>query len=196
MFAAFFDGASLGLGAAIPIGPVNLLIMSAALISFRSGLVVGFGAITADLIYLGLILFGLFNLSDLMMDIVSFLGALFMFFMAFIIFKNRNNKLKESKFASSSCIKTYMGGFLLTLLSPYTIAFWVSASTFASRHAENAPYMIAGLVVATLGWVVALPFFVYKSRGVLSAKVIKIFATVSAIIMMQIGIRLAASLIQ
>lgn len=196
MIGSFIDGLVLGIGAAVPIGPVNLLIMAAALTSLRSGLMVGFGAVTADLFYLGLILFGLLNVPDFVMDLIAVFGSIFMVFMAYVVFKNRNMKLKQSRFIAGGSLRTFINGLLITLLNPYTIAFWVSASSFASSQGENTPFVVLGIAISTVAWVVFLPTFVYKSRGVLSAKVIEIFAIISALILVQIGIRLVIELFQ
>lgn len=188
---------ALGFSAAVPIGPVNLLIMAASLQSMRSGMIVGFGALSADIVYLSLILFGIFAYigTPLFIDFVSFFGAIFMFFMAWIVFVKRNSSFEKTSFAPRNCITTYLNGFLITLLSPYTIAFWVSASSFASREASSSFAMIAGMICAILLWILVLPLFVHKTRGAISPKIAKIFAVVSSLIMAWIGARLALSLL-
>ena len=55
---AFLQGLLLGFSAAVPIGPVNVMIMSAAINSFRSAFAIGLGAMSADVAYLLLLAFG------------------------------------------------------------------------------------------------------------------------------------------
>ena len=56
---ALIEGFLLGIGAAIPIGPINILIMNRALKSYPHAVATGVGAMSADGLYLILILFGM-----------------------------------------------------------------------------------------------------------------------------------------
>ncbi|MCR2095221.1 LysE family transporter, partial [Campylobacter upsaliensis] len=53
------DGVLLGIGVAVPFGPVNLLILSYALSSFKKAFFLGLGALVADAFYLLLLSFGI-----------------------------------------------------------------------------------------------------------------------------------------
>lgn len=190
---SFFEGVMLGLGAAVPIGPVNLLIMGAALTRFGSGLLIGLGAMSADVTYLLLIVFGVFAAfgTPLFLDAVSLLGGLFLLSLAWLIFSKRNQPLNAAAFAPGGVFKTWLQGYLVTLLSPYTIAFWVSASTFATtHHAQDTAWMLGGMIAAIGLWIVFLPAFVYRSRGLLSPRLVRVFALLSSAVLVWIGARL------
>ena len=60
MAEAFVEGFVLGLGAAVPLGPVNILIMTNALKNYKNAVSIGFGAMSADITYLTLVIFGMF----------------------------------------------------------------------------------------------------------------------------------------
>jgi L-lysine exporter family protein LysE/ArgO len=64
MLTIFFQGFLFGLGAAVPLGPVNILIMNTALKNYKAAVSIGFGALSADLSYLLLIIFGLVTFLD------------------------------------------------------------------------------------------------------------------------------------
>lgn len=44
MIASLLSGISLGFGAAVPLGPINILIMTNALRSYKSAVAIGLGA--------------------------------------------------------------------------------------------------------------------------------------------------------
>lgn len=187
----------LGLGAAVPIGPVNLLVMGAALHSFRSGLLIGLGAMSADVTYLLLLSMGIFALigTPLFLDAVSLAGGIFLLWLALIIFSRRNAPPSAAFFAPGGVFKTWLRGYLITLLSPYTIAFWVSASTFAAaHHLHNTLWMLLGMMTAIGAWIVFLPAFIYRSRGLLSPRSVRVFAWVSSLALVWIGARLLLKL--
>lgn len=190
---SFFEGLMLGFGAAVPIGPVNLLIMGASLTRFGSGLLIGLGAMTADITYLLLIVFGIFALigTPLFLDAVSLIGGLFLLSLAWLIFSKRNQPLNAAAFAPGGVFKTWLEGYLVTLLSPYTIAFWVSASTFAAtHHTQDTAWMLGGMMLAIGAWIVFLPAFIYRSRGLLSPKLVRGFALLSSAVLVWIAARL------
>ncbi len=55
---SFWEGIILGFGASVPIGPINVLIMSYALRSYSKAFAIGAGAMSADITYLLFVLFG------------------------------------------------------------------------------------------------------------------------------------------
>ena len=61
MFKSLLDGILLGIGVAVPFGPVNLLILSYALSSFKKAFFLGLGALVADAFYLLLLSFGILH---------------------------------------------------------------------------------------------------------------------------------------
>ncbi|CAA6802363.1 MAG: Lysine exporter protein (LYSE/YGGA), partial [uncultured Sulfurovum sp.] len=64
MLNSLIEGFLLGLGAAVPLGPINILIMNHALKNYKSAVAIGFGAMSADMVYLFIILLGLATFLD------------------------------------------------------------------------------------------------------------------------------------
>ena len=56
MFISFIEGFLLGMGAAIPLGPFNILIMNQAIRYYKSAVSIVFGALSAYILYLSMIL--------------------------------------------------------------------------------------------------------------------------------------------
>ncbi|CAA6812978.1 MAG: Transporter, LysE family [uncultured Sulfurovum sp.] len=175
MLNSLLEGFLLGLGAAVPLGPINILIMNHALKSYKSAVSIGFGAMSADMIYLLLILLGVATvLNNTFFTIgLGILGSLFLAYMAYSIFKGRHNSLdKSEKIASKkSLIKYYLQGLVLTGLNPYTIAFWLSIAGYTVNQNLNPIFTVVGMFCAILLWITLMPYLVHKSKHKISAKV-------------------------
>ncbi len=126
----------MGLGAAVPLGPINILIMNEAVKKYKNGVMIGLGAMSSDIMYLFLIIFGLiafFN-QPYILNSLSLFGGAFLIYLAYAIFKNRDAKIGKPKenIKDSSVIKLYAKGFVLTAINPYTIGFWLSVSGYVA----------------------------------------------------------------
>lgn len=190
MIISFVQGFMLGLGAALPLGPINILIMNAALSNNKKGTAIGLGAMSADITYLALILFGIvkFLNSAVVLDTIGLFGSAFLMYLAYLIYKNRNQSIETKKEDTSNnskkgYAKLYISGYLLTFLSPYTIAFWISVAGFTSSGGLNPTVTIVGLLCAITLWITLMPYFVYKSKHRISQKVSYWIAVGSAIVL-------------
>ncbi|CAA6803389.1 MAG: Transporter, LysE family [uncultured Sulfurovum sp.] len=175
MLHSLLEGFLLGLGAAVPLGPINILIMNHALKNYKSGVAIGFGALSADLLYLSLILLGVATILNHASIIVSLgiLGSLFLAYMAYLVFQGRNNSLDTSDklVSKKSLLKNYFQGFVLTGLNPYTIAFWLSIAGYVANQDLNPMFSIVGMFCAIFLWITIMPYFVHKSKHRISTQV-------------------------
>ena len=184
MFASFFQGLMLGFGVAVPFGPMNILILSNALKSFKNAFFLGLGAMSADIFYFCLLLFGLLKFlnSELIHKILAIFGFCFLTYLAFLSIRTKPNnlELKESK-DNENIFKIFFKGFFLNLSNPYIISFWLSISSFLSKEKY---YLVLGfgLFIAILIWVFCLSFFVSKFADKFNAKVLFYINLVSALI--------------
>jgi L-lysine exporter family protein LysE/ArgO len=192
MLNSFIEGFLLGLGAALPLGPINILIMNHALKSYGSAVAIGFGAMSADMVYLLLILLGITTLLESATFTVGLglLGTLFLAYMAYAIFSSRHNNLsKTQKIASpelvslKSLIKHYLQGLILTGVNPYTLAFWLSIAGYVANQALNPLFTLVGMFCAILLWITVMPYFVHQSKHKISAKVSYYISMGSAMIL-------------
>ena len=184
---SILQGFIFGLGAAVPIGPVNILIMDRAIRNYKSAVAIGAGALSADILYLVLILFGLmtfFN-NPIFLDILGIFGSAFLLFIAYEIFKGRNKKLEKASLQidNKTLLKSYIGGFFLTLLNPYTIAFWISVASFTNSSEEVDYFIIVGMIGAILIWIICMPYLVHRSKHKISNKVSYYIAVLSSLIL-------------
>ena len=182
MLESFIEGFLLGIGASVPLGPINILIMSYALRQYSLGVAIGAGAMSADMSYLLLIIFGLFYLvqSPTLQLITAVIGSLFLLYLAWQIFQSQaeNIDIKNSK--DSSILRNYLKGYTLTLLNPYTILFWLSVSSYIATKNLNPFTTILGLLSAISLWITLMPWLIHKTKHLFSQKIIKLFSIVSA----------------
>lgn len=180
----FLQGILLGFTVAVPVGPINLLIMNEAIKSYKNSCLIGFGAMSADVTYLIFIIFGLsvYLKNTDFLNWLTFGGALFLFFIAYSIFKQRNEPIRKIHVdVKRSWIKYYIKGYALTLVSPYTVLFWLSIATLSIRT-EHPGFIIGGMLFAILLWITLMPYFIFKTKHLISQKIYSKIALVSAFV--------------
>jgi L-lysine exporter family protein LysE/ArgO len=191
---SILQGFLFGLGAAVPVGPVNIIIMDRAIRNYKSAVAIGAGALSADILYLVLILLGLmtfFN-NPIFLNMLGILGSAFLLFVAYMIFNGRNKELEKSPLEvdSKTLLKSYISGFFLTLLNPYTIAFWISVASFTNTSDEVDYFVIVGMISAILMWIILMPYLVHRSKHKISNKLSYYIAVFSSLILAGFSISL------
>lgn len=198
-FLPFFEGFLLGIGAAVPIGPINILIMNEALKSQKRATMIGFGAMSADITYLFFVIFGLISIFDdsNLVKIFGIIGVAILGYFAFLIFSSNapKSQIQDMTLKISSLPKLYTKGFILTIFNPYTIAFWLSVASYIVTKQLDFVLMLSGMFLAILIWIVAMPYFVHKVQHKISPKINKIINFTSALILVGFAISLLVHLI-
>jgi len=195
---SFFEGFLLGLGAAVPLGPINILIINEAIKEYKGAVMIGLGAMSSDVIYLFLIMFGLvaFFKQAFILNALSFFGAIFLIYLAYTIFKSREAKQKTSStYKKSSYSKLYVKGLTLTFINPYTIGFWLSASGFVASKELEMFVTLFGMLSAIVLWITIMPYLVHKSKHRISPRVFYWINTVSALILLGFGLAMFLKLL-
>ena len=184
---SFITGILLGLGVAIPIGPLNILIMNYSLSSFGRGFALGMGAMSADILYFVLLSLGVLVVFDntWIFKSIAIFGAIFLLYMAWTCYKNASKMLAKISCAErgESLLACYLKGLGLNSINPFIIGFWLSLSSVV---VSSANWMIAalGVLLALFAWVVGLSLVTSLARRIISAKVARIFSYVSAVLML------------
>ena len=199
MILSFLEGFLLGLGAAVPIGPVNILIMNEAIKNYKDAVTIGIGAMSADITYLLLIVFGLIayiNQTEIL-NALSLFGGFFLIYIAYFIFKNRDKKVDTpvEKVVNLSTYKLFTKGYVLTFMNPYTVAFWLSVSSYVATKELNVFITLLGMFSAILLWITIMPYIIHKSKHRVSAGSSRWISIVSSIIFFVFGIIMFAKLI-
>ena len=172
---AFLQGLMLGFSAAVPLGPVNVMIMGAAINSFRSAFAIGLGAMSADVAYLLLLAFGVLGYlqGEIIEKIIGAFGFCYLAYISYVIFKNADKPIRaQAQGVQANFTKNYAKGLFVTLVNPYTVSF------------ENAGAVVAGLVAAIFIWIASMPFAVHKSAKFISQNVAKWINYVCSVILL------------
>ena len=184
---SFITGILLGLGVAIPIGPLNILIMNYSLSSFGRGFALGMGAMSADILYFVLLSLGVLVVFDnpWIFKSIAIFGAIFLLYMAWACYKNASKMLAKisNTERGESLLACYLKGLGLNSINPFIVGFWLSLSSVV---VSSANWMIAalGVLLALFAWVVGLSLVTSLARRIISAKVARIFSYVSAVLML------------
>jgi threonine/homoserine/homoserine lactone efflux protein len=150
---AILLGIALGFSLTIPPGPMNALIASQTVRSLRSGILTGFGAMSADFVLL-LVVYALRSVVDLSSFVryIYLLGAVVMVLFGIrLLLRQRTAAAVES-----SVIQTYSQGVLVGLTNPFQILWWLTAGlAFAYL---GGVVLFVGLFAAIAVWVVSFPY--------------------------------------
>lgn len=151
-------GLLVGWGVAIPIGPMNLEIIRRNLtFGWPSGLSFGLGICAADVTYLLLLNAGalVWFMHSQWMGVIGVLGSLVLFWFAYQTFTMPPATYALSRQAPEALWRQVRDGYLLTLLSPFTILFWASMSSqiaVSSQGAKSMVWMVLGVMSGTVSW--------------------------------------------
>lgn len=187
-------GILLGLGAAIPIGPVNLEMIRRNLHYGSSfGVALGLGASAADITYLILLCLGAFSLLEypLVLRVIGFLGSLILGWFALLAFRSGTSQAKKHK-VPRAVWKHFIEGYGITLINPYTILFWASVtsqiSLAASLHENILILAGLGVIIGTVSWVFFLNLIIHITRHRLNTTAIKWLNYIGGIILLGFAI--------
>ena len=187
-------GILLGMGAAIPIGPVNLEIIRRNLrYGTPYGIMMGLGACGADIIYLSLLCVGALALLQYpdVLRVLGVVGSLILAWFAIMAF--RSKPLSENEKNSQPSLLRYgLEGFFITLINPYTILFWASISTQLSLAAFSARSVMLfagmGVIIGTVSWVLFLNGLLHFTRHRLKPRTIQWLNYIGGIILMSFAV--------
>ena len=168
--ALFAQGVALGLGAAVPIGPVNVQIARHVLRGgFAAGFAVGCGAVTVDVLYAVLASIGVQRVATIAAINwpLRILGILLLAHLGLQCFRSereawRLDPITGGAMPRSTALRRprlYATGVLMTLLNPMTLAFWFIAvpslaGSVAQGERRNLPIVCIGVFAGTVSWVV------------------------------------------
>lgn len=162
--ALLVTGIACGLGAAIPIGPVNVEIARRSLRSgFRAGAAIGLGAVTVDVAYSCLYAIGAQNVATL----PAIYWTLAVVGIALLIYLGVSSLWEAWKGSENSRLETpskpvllggYGTGLLMTATNPMTLAFWFSvlpalAGRISEHPRRDLPIICLGVFLGAMTWV-------------------------------------------
>lgn len=133
---------------------MNALIAGRSTVSLRSGILTGFGAMSADLV-LGAVVFALRSVVDLsaIVRYVYVVGAVVMVYLGYRLLTRA--RAAAAPVEAPEGIRTYTQGLAIGLSNPYQIVWWLTAG-LAFAYLGGLPLYMA-LFGAVLIWVLAFP---------------------------------------
>lgn len=168
----FAAGVLLGLGAAIPIGPVNLEIARRAItFGFPSAVCLGLGAVSIDVVYALLAVTGVSvaSGSPYVFYPLALAGTLFLSFLGISSLRSARKALAQgwAELPADSDApplgRSYLTGLAMTSLNPMTLAFWFggisSQALSLSAQPRQLPFLAGGVFVGTVSWVLTASTF-------------------------------------
>ena len=149
-----------GLGAAAPIGPVNIEIARRSIRSgYSAGVLLGAGAVTVDVVYcIVASQWGRWIAQyKLALRALIVLGALFLAWLGLMALRSagRASRLSVADLAPRAS-RHYLSGLLMTAINPMTLAFWFLATpAIADSHRwRDILPRCGGVAIGAGAWVV------------------------------------------
>jgi threonine/homoserine/homoserine lactone efflux protein len=186
-------------------GPDNVYVLTQGMTkSKKAAIVTTLGLTSGLVIHTSAAVLGIsviFQTSQLAFDIVKYIGALYLLYIAYQAFKHRNDSLDLSVTNSSQELKKlYIKGFIMNILNPKVSIFFLAfLPQFVTTTNGNIP-----LQMAILGAIfMILTLIIFSSIGIagnlLSAKLLenpkitKYMNILTSFVLFSLGIKLALS---
>ncbi|SES92089.1 LysE family transporter [Paenibacillus sp. NFR01] len=194
----FFGYILLGLSLSAPIGPINASQLDKGLRGgFFHAWLVGLGALTADLIYMLLVYFGVVHVLD-----QPFIKAFLWFFGFFLLVYTGIESIKTAgKITTASTrgygeshFKSFWSGFLMSLFNPLSILFWLGiyGSVLAKASSDYPMQQLliysGGIVLGILLWDFSMASASSMFRRVLTPGVLKAISVLSGLSLIGFGL--------
>jgi len=165
-YTLILKGIIIGFALALPIGPIGILcIRKTAAEGHLSGMIVGFGAATADALYGFIAAFGLTVISDALVTRQMWFRLIGGAFLCYLGIKTLMAKPAESSQGSNGkgLLGSYVSTFLLTLTNPLSIIAFIGVfAGFGLRNADlslgSAASLIAGVFLGSSLWFFLLSY--------------------------------------
>ncbi len=183
----------IGVALAAPIGPINIEIISRGIrYGFRNGWYVGLGALTADTIYAAIVVSGLTPIADRpALRVPLFLaGAAMLAWVGINGLRAAVNPDTEVKPEVPRGNQSYLAGFLIALLSPMGIVYWLSvgaalvAEAVARVGRIGTPVLVGGVFLGLLTWVTTLSVVAQVSRRFVTGSGMRWITGVSGVVLL------------
>lgn len=163
MIINFIKALCIGIGVALPLGPVGILSIQKTISKGRwFGFATGLGAACMDLIYAAMALFSLAFVSDFLdanRDYVLLIGGVVIVIVgASIFFTNPVKRLRQRNVEHTNRFTDALQGFLMTLGNPGALVLMLSLFAFVGIDPEafDVPmsmlFMLAGVFIGESSW--------------------------------------------
>ncbi|MEK3686991.1 LysE family transporter [Paenibacillus sp. FSL R10-2736] len=187
----------LGLSLSAPLGPINAAQLDKGLRGgFMHAWAVGLGAVSADIIYMLLVYFGLIHLLD-----DPFVKVFLWLFGFFVLVYTGVDSIKNTgdisvaglRGSDASLSRSYVSGFLMSLFNPLSILFWLGIyGSILAEAASNYPMQqlliySGAIVLGILLWDVTMAAASSLFRKFLTVRVLQVISVLSGLSLIGFG---------
>ena len=200
-YTLLLKGIIIGFALALPIGPIGIFcIRKTVSEGHLSGMVIGFGAATADAVYGFVAAFGLTVISDALVTRQGWFRLIGGAFLCYLGIKTLLAKPAENSKGSNGkgLLGSYISTFLITLTNPLSIiAFLGVFAGFGLRNADlslgSAATLIAGVFLGSSLWFFLLSYGVTLFREKINATGLGLVNRISGALIILFGLIAIAS---
>lgn len=192
----FLKGLIIGFSVAAPVGPIGVLCIQRTINGgYRSGLLTGLGAATADAIYGSVAAFGLTAVSRFLIQHTfwfSFIGGMFLCYLGVRAFLSRPNS-NSSTLNNMRYLHAFVSSFFLTLTNPMTILFFAGIfSGFGiiekfGRY-STALTLVTSVFLGSVFWWLLLSSLTHSFRSKFSSKIVHWINKASGLVIITFGL--------
>ncbi|KKB73718.1 MULTISPECIES: LysE family translocator [Bacillus] len=194
----FLSYVFLGLSLAAPVGPVNAAQIDRGMKGgFFHAWLFGLGAVTADVLYMALIYFGVAQFLT-----APFLKTFLWLFGFFVLTYTGIESLAKAKEVSlmrgrretESYRKSFLSGLVISLSNPLSIMFWLGiyGSILAKTIETYASYQLllcsSGILIGLFLWDLAMSFVAGTFRTYLSPRMMLVTSWIAGITLIVFGL--------
>ncbi len=179
IFSTLLAGVAVGLAVAAPLGPVNLLVIRASLARrWQSGMIVGTGALTADVLLAGIAISGVRAIEQFVATYHSALLIIAGLTLLAIGFSAVRSHISSEQLADHQDKKSAYLGFFLTISNPGSFLGFLALFSGLSNALQLAKsvassfVVVLGVALGGLLWWFILSFGIAKLKAHVSAKTI------------------------
>ncbi|WP_217587586.1 LysE family translocator [Lentibacillus saliphilus] len=158
----YFGYILLGLSLSAPVGPINAAQLDKGIHhGFLHAWIVGVGAMVGDLLFMGLIYFGVYQFltTPLMKTFLWLFGCFILTYTGVETIVGAKEKLRnQAEVDTSSIKKAFRSGFLIAISNPLNIIFWlgiygaVLAKTSGMYSHQQLLLYSSGIIIGILVW--------------------------------------------
>ena len=198
---AWLGGVALGLGIAMPLGPINVEIIRRHLgQGFGAGLLLGLGACSVDTAYIIVISLGLISAqpSPMVQNVLAVIGAAILVVLAAMILRSARTSARGAAATQVAADRPtrrwrhYAVGVAMTAVNPMNLVFWfgVIVSGINVSDPRLGPWpTVVGVMCGTSGWVIGLNLALVAGRRFLRPGLLAAINVVSAGVLVAMAVR-------
>ncbi|MCT2536186.1 LysE family translocator [Aquibacillus koreensis] len=194
----FFSYVFLGLSLAAPIGPINAAQLDKGIKNgFIHAWFIGLGSVTADLIYMLAVYFGVVQFLEIPL-MKAFLWSFGCFVLLYTgvesLFSAKHIDMSDKRNRNNSLTKTFFTGFFLSISNPLTILFWlgiygsVLAQTVTKYDATHLALYSGAIILGLLLWDFTMALVASSFRHILTNNILIGIAAISGLSLIGFGL--------